>query len=184
MASSGGIAAATKKAYKQDLPPKGGYMPFNYERIPARKMYTGEESAAPPVVSGTGPQFVRSLSLSAPMLFLGFAAYMTVSLTAHKRDCRMRQARLTEERSGQFAIEPMLLAERDRAFLKQLKLNRDYEAELMKDVEGWKVGTYFGLPVYNHVDNVFNYIPEIEFYAHCHPAARRKELTFRDWMII
>ena len=35
-------AAGSKRAYKQDLPPKGGYAPFNYKRIPARKMYTGE----------------------------------------------------------------------------------------------------------------------------------------------
>ena len=35
-------AEATKRAYKQDLPPKGGYAPFNYKRIPARKMYTGK----------------------------------------------------------------------------------------------------------------------------------------------
>ena len=34
-------AAGSKRAYKQDLPPKGGYAPFNYHRIPARKMYTG-----------------------------------------------------------------------------------------------------------------------------------------------
>ena len=36
-------AEATKRAYKQDLPPKGGYAPFNYKRIPARKMYTGKK---------------------------------------------------------------------------------------------------------------------------------------------
>ena len=34
-------ATGSKRAYKQDLPPKGGYEPFNYSRIPARKMYTG-----------------------------------------------------------------------------------------------------------------------------------------------
>ena len=34
-------AAGSKRAYKQDLPPKGEYAPFNYKRIPARKMYTG-----------------------------------------------------------------------------------------------------------------------------------------------
>merc|ERR1711936_984174 len=33
-------ATGSKRAYKQDLPPKGGYEPFNYSRIPARKMYT------------------------------------------------------------------------------------------------------------------------------------------------
>ena len=41
-----------------------------------------------------------------------------------------------------------MLAERDRAFLKQLRLNREYEAELMKDVPGWEVGTWFGQKVF------------------------------------
>lgn len=45
-----------------------------------------------------------------------------------------------EMRSGKMAIYPMLLAERDRAYMKQLRINRDAEAELMKDVPGWEVG--------------------------------------------
>jgi NADH dehydrogenase (ubiquinone) 1 alpha subcomplex subunit 13 len=45
----------------------------------------------------------------------------------------------------------MLLAERDRGYIKQLKLNRDAEEDLMKDVEGWEVGTWFGEPIYKTV---------------------------------
>merc|ERR1712062_513493 len=67
-------------------------------------------------------------------------------------------AEQTEERSTQFAIEPMMLAERDRVFLKQCKANRDAETALMKDVPGWEVGTYYGIKLYNDVENVYNFI--------------------------
>merc|ERR1719323_2347724 len=53
-----------------------------------------------------------------------------------------------EERAAALALEPMMLAERDREYLKQLRRNRDCERDLMKDVEGWEVGTYFGQPLY------------------------------------
>lgn len=42
----------------------------------------------------------------------------------------------------------MLIAERDREYLKQVKRNRDEEAELMKNVPGWVVGTYYGEPIF------------------------------------
>lgn len=44
-----------------------------------------------------------------------------------------------ELRSSKMAIYPMLLAERDREYLKQLRRNRDAERELMKNVKGWEV---------------------------------------------
>ena len=53
-----------------------------------------------------------------------------------------------EDQSTQRVLEPLLLAERDREYLKQLRKNRDKEADLMKDVAGWEVGTYFGTPVF------------------------------------
>ena len=34
-------------AYKQDLPPKGGYAPINFKRIPAKSVLNG------PIVFGT-----------------------------------------------------------------------------------------------------------------------------------
>lgn len=72
-----------------------------------------------------------------------------------------------ESRSARLALFPMLLAERDRAYLKQLNRNREYEKELMKDVEGWKVGTLYGEPIYKTlpkdklVDPTFH-----EYYVH------------------
>ena len=32
---------AAAGSYKQDLPPKGGYAPINYKRIPARQVLNG-----------------------------------------------------------------------------------------------------------------------------------------------
>ena len=46
------------------------------------------------------------------------------------------------------ALAPLLQAERDRAYIKQVKANRDAEEELMADVEGWETGKWFGQPVY------------------------------------
>ena len=48
-------------------------------------------------------------------------------------------------------MAPLLLAERDRAYVKQVKKNRDAEEELMADVEGWETGTWFGQPVFHTV---------------------------------
>lgn len=53
-----------------------------------------------------------------------------------------------EMRSSKLALFPLLLAERDREYLKQVRRNRDEEAKLMKDVPGWKVGTWYGEPIY------------------------------------
>ncbi|KAH9376962.1 hypothetical protein HPB48_002723 [Haemaphysalis longicornis] len=75
-----------------------------------------------------------------------------------------------EAADGYNAIQPLMLAEQDRLYLKQLKKNREEERELMKNVPGWAVGTYFGEPIYktvspnHHVDP----IPE-EYYAHTCP---------------
>ena len=51
-------------------------------------------------------------------------------------------------RSARMALFPLLIAERDREFLKQLTRNRDEEEKLMADVPGWKVGTWYGEPVF------------------------------------
>ena len=49
---------------------------------------------------------------------------------------------------SRLAMEPVLMAERDREYLKQLRRNRDWEAKLMDDVDGWEVGTWLGQKVY------------------------------------
>lgn len=62
----------------------------------------------------------------------------------------LKQVKATdlEKKGASLAIYPMLLAEKDREYLKQLRRNRDEERELMKNVEGWKVGTWYGEPIY------------------------------------
>lgn len=51
-------------------------------------------------------------------------------------------------RSSRHALMPLLFAERDREYLKQLKRNRAEEDNLMKNVRGWETGTWFGKNIY------------------------------------
>lgn len=70
-------------------------------------------------------------------------------------------------RSADFAIFPLLLAERDREYLKQLRRNRDEEGKLMANVEGWKVGTWYGEPIYKTRPSDELIEPSLtDFYAH------------------
>lgn len=72
-----------------------------------------------------------------------------------------------EQRSSALAIVPILQAERDREMLKQLRRNRDEEAKLMANVEGWKVGTWYGEPIYTTVPEDTFVLPRIqEYYVH------------------
>lgn len=65
------------------------------------------------------------------------------------------------------AIYPILQAERDRELLKQLRRNRDEEAKLMANVEGWQVGTWYGEKIYNTIpDNTFVLPKFYEYYVH------------------
>ncbi len=90
--------------------------------------------------------------LGAPLIG-GFIIY---EIFAHMwyLDCRRRhQKDITEERSAQLALEPLLAAERDRELCKAARMARDEEEEAMKNVEGWEVGTWFGHKVFKTVDN-------------------------------
>jgi len=52
-------------------------------------------------------------------------------------------------------------------YLKQLRKNRDYEAEVMKNVPGWEVGKYFNEPVYKtRPENEWHDVSMNEFYTH------------------
>lgn len=46
------------------------------------------------------------------------------------------------------ALQPFIRAEQDRALLRQIWENREEERQLMKDHEGWKVGTLYGERLY------------------------------------
>lgn len=70
------------------------------------------------------------------------AAYFgitTASIYVYYLTCKEIHQEEVEMRSGRFALAAMLQAERDREYLKQLRRNRDEEAKLMANVEGWKV---------------------------------------------
>lgn len=58
-----------------------------------------------------------------------------------------------------------------RSVLRQMRRNRDEETELMKNVEGWEVGTYYGEPIYFlDEENQFREPLYIEHFAHADPS--------------
>ncbi|KAG7300261.1 hypothetical protein JYU34_015831 [Plutella xylostella] len=140
------MAEACQVARKQDLPPPGGYKPIPYKRIPAKQFFSGYAMIA------------GYLGITAG------AAYL------YYQNMKMVQKHEIEMRSSKMAIYPMLLAERDREYMKQLRRNRDAEAELMRDVPGWEVGTWYGERVYKNepedkfIEPIFH-----EYYAHTDP---------------
>ena len=107
----------------------------------------------------------------------------------------------------------MLLAERDRLYVKRCKVvfqivliqviqilqshsptyvfthfvhlqdNREWEADLMKGVEGWEVGTYFGVPLYKDVKNKYPITPWEEYYVHCRPQPIIAEIKHREYHV-
>jgi len=110
--------------FRQELPPESGYKPINFERIPARKILGSYQTYA--ICMGG--------------LFLGWYCWRL----NNKKNIRLHM----ESRGARYAIRPMLIAERDRAYLKQLRINRDEEERLMANVPGWEVGTLYGTPMY------------------------------------
>ncbi|XP_020282715.1 NADH dehydrogenase [ubiquinone] 1 alpha subcomplex subunit 13 [Pseudomyrmex gracilis] len=139
--------SATAKQRLQDLPPKGGYGPIQTDRVKLRSILGAKSSIA---------LFIAASSY-------GLFAYYLTFLRNRRNQIEMRSAR--------FAIWPALIAERDRAVLKQMRRNRDEEAELMKNVKGWEVGTYYGEPIY-YLDDKDQYREPLflEHFAHGDPA--------------
>ncbi|XP_029165245.1 NADH dehydrogenase [ubiquinone] 1 alpha subcomplex subunit 13 [Nylanderia fulva] len=137
--------AATGKRM-QDLPPKGGYGPIQTDRVKLRTI------------------------LGAKNTFALFFATTVVGFYAYYLNYKLVKRNEIEMRSTRLAIWPALIAERDRSILKQMRRNRDEEAELMKNVEGWEVGTYYGEPIYFlDEENQFREPLFIEHFAHADP---------------
>ncbi|KAK2583373.1 hypothetical protein KPH14_009364 [Odynerus spinipes] len=133
-------------SFAQDLPPKEGYRPFQIDRIPLRTWVTGRAA------------------------LFGVLASTIVGHYIYFLNWKDEHRHILEMRSSRFALKPLLLAERDRAFLKQLKRNREEEKELMKYYPSWKVGTYYGEPIYRSLPEDQLVEPDAyEYYAHSHP---------------
>ncbi|XP_062551692.1 NADH dehydrogenase [ubiquinone] 1 alpha subcomplex subunit 13 [Armigeres subalbatus] len=134
---------SSSPAKLQDLPPKGGYQSIPFSRIPARKYFKGWQMIA------------------------AYAGFTTFGLSLYYLNCKENNRNEIEMRSARNVIYALLLAERDREYLKQLRRNRDEEAELMKDVKGWEVGTWYGEPVFKTVPKDKFLDPSFqEFYVH------------------
>lgn len=76
-------------------------------------------------------------------------------------------AQRLENSSATIAIMPLVIAEKDRSLLKNLRKMREEETELMKNVEGWETGTLYGEKIYNTLpENEFKLPYVQEYYAH------------------
>lgn len=151
------MPAASASRFVQDMPPEGGYNPINYKRVPLK------------------PQ------LSAKFMFGGYLAISGAALYIYYLTEKELRREEVEMRSCHNVMTPLLLAERDREYLKQLRRNRDAEAKLMANVPGWVVGTWFGEPIFKTRpkeewrDPMFE-----EFYVHCDPKAFYDRAHFKQ----
>ncbi|XP_059615982.1 NADH dehydrogenase [ubiquinone] 1 alpha subcomplex subunit 13 [Phlebotomus argentipes] len=145
-------------ARTQDLPPKGGYASIPYKRIPPKSYFKG------------------------PAIFAGFIGISTVSFYLYGLNYKRVEREEIEMRSARNAILPLLKAERDREYLKQLRRNRDEEAELMKNVKGWEVGTWYGEPVFKTLPKDALVEPMFkEFYVHAPEKAAAERAYVKLW---
>eukprot|EP00177_Eucheuma_denticulatum_P006580 GFKZ01011977.1.p1 GENE.GFKZ01011977.1~~GFKZ01011977.1.p1 ORF type:complete len:144 (-),score=18.68 GFKZ01011977.1:65-496(-) len=117
------------RTVRQEVAPKGGYAPINVARN------------VPKSISTRG----------AAWLLVGTAAMMSYSFyrlgTFNVKRRMLRQ----EKKEIRMALTPLLQAEEDARFVKQRDEYHKWEADLMSDVPGWKVG-----------DNVYktrNFVP-------------------------
>lgn len=112
-----------------------------------------------------------------------YVATTTAGLFVYYQNCKSVKREEIEMRSGRHAILPLLIAERDREYLKQLNRNRKEESLLMANVKGWEVGTWFGEPIYKTtsgndvlIDPIFK-----EYYAHCGYDGYAKRADLKLW---
>jgi NADH dehydrogenase (ubiquinone) 1 alpha subcomplex subunit 13 len=140
--------------YQQDMPPPGGYRKFNWER--------------------TYPKVLWRPGIIIPGL-VGCAVFGIYQAYYQKRH---RQTEKFEDRDILNAMEPFIAAERDREWLRLLKKNREIENELMKDVPGWKTGTWFGEPVYYTLGEKWWDPAQLEVFAHSPRKSQMDEMLF------
>ncbi|XP_076299206.1 NADH dehydrogenase (ubiquinone) B16.6 subunit [Lasioglossum baleicum] len=116
--------ATAAKSGPQDMPPKGGYSPYQIERVPLRTVIGGRTGVA------------IFLTCTFGGLYLYGQTYKRIKIEE------------LEMRSARHALQPMMEAERDRAILKHMRRLRDEEADLMKKFPGWEVGKFFSEPIF------------------------------------
>lgn len=144
--------------FVQDMPPKGGYEKIPFVRIPAKQYFGGYT------------------------MILGYLGITFGSIYLYSLSKKEVYRKKIEARSAKIAIYPLLLAERDREYLKQLRINRDEEEKLMANVEGWVVGTYFGDPIYKTLPPDTLVTPLFQdYYAHAKPIDAHNREHAKEW---
>jgi len=95
---------------------------------------------------------------------------------------RPKVLRLETEKRGAFlACVPLLVAEKDRKILKQLRINREIEEETMAKVPGWEVGKLNGEKIYKTIGDDELVLPGIlEFYLN-HSREAMEQRTSNFW---
>ncbi|GFU54991.1 NADH dehydrogenase 1 alpha subcomplex subunit 13 [Nephila pilipes] len=146
------------EGFRQEMPPKGGFAGITWERVPLKKPWSG----------------LKLLSL--------FTVVTAASYRVYIENIRLRRRLKRENDEITVAIEPLLVAERDRMFLNQLRKNREEEAELMKNVPGWKVGTWYGEPIFETIGDNMIFPFSSEYYAHANPKDQEKMHMYDFWM--
>lgn len=149
--------SANTPAVLQDMPPEGGYKPLNWKKTVRPKGASG--------VAYFGIYVAWSFTWY--LIFKAFDKY-------HQRD----EFEINECR---IALTPFHLAETDRSYLKRLWVNREEERELMKDVPGWVVGTWYGDKLYNDSSRM-PYPTMQEFYVHSSPREFYRRYNERYWL--
>merc|ERR1712212_148740 len=140
----------------QELPPPGGYEKIVYQRVLPKRYMTG----------------FKILGLFVGLHFIALYYYYS---TVRPRD----RARKLEQASSKLALQPFLMAERDRMHLKRGRQNMEYETELMKDVKGWEVGKWYDEPIYvTRPADEFNYAMDHELNAFTDGKDDHRRMTY------
>ncbi|OIV98867.1 hypothetical protein TanjilG_21202 [Lupinus angustifolius] len=111
-----GMASIKDMPVLQDGPPPGGFAPVRFARR----------------IPNTGP--------SAVAIFLATFGAFSWGMYQVGQGNKIRRAIKEEKYAARRAILPVLQAEEDERFVREWHKYLEYEAEVMKDVPGWKVG--------------------------------------------
>lgn len=74
-------------------------------------------------------------------MFAGYAIAAAIGIASYFINAREVKQEEIEMRSARNVVFTILLAERDREYLKQLRRNRDEESKLMAKVKDWEVSS-------------------------------------------